>query len=87
MKLFRSQARYVPPPVNDDSATSILPFRNIPHAYEVNALGRAESTNPPASWSRGALVRATDPTFDIRMPPPVPMYDPTTMGPPEYWRP
>ncbi len=91
MNLFRAQPRY---PVeadsigHDDNPPTILPYRNLPNAYEVTALGKTESTNPSASWSRGPLVRAANPILadDLALPPPTPMYD-RTAGPPEYWRP
>ena len=58
--------------------------RNLPNAYDVDALGAIVPSNPSAAWAKVEPVRSSQPVF--RLAPPVVVYDPTA-GPPEYWTP
>lgn len=58
--------------------------RDFPMTYEViGATGQPVSTVPAGRWSRAELVRASQPTFAL--PPMVPAYDRTRLGPPSDW--
>lgn len=58
-----------PPPARVDHV------RGLPGAYEVDEFGYSQSSNPPARYNMGQVIRFTTP---VQMwPPNTPVYDPT----------
>ena len=66
-----------PPPARIDH------HRGLPGTYEVDAFGYSMPNNPIARWNATPIIRFTTPVQN--WPPNMPIYDPTTMGPPNYW--